>query len=70
MSAGLILRCGCEVKYEEGADILCPVHGPQGVARTVRMPKPRITGVATGPLVKTTDVPAWTGRLTGGGEAK
>jgi hypothetical protein len=66
----LLLRCGCEVAYQENATPLCPRHGPQGVARTLRMPPPRIRGVASGPHVETVDIGAWTGRLAGSEPAK
>jgi hypothetical protein len=62
---GLILACGCEVPYVDGETPQCGTHGIQRVVRTVRMPKPRIRGVATGPLVRTEDLPAFTGRLVG-----
>ncbi len=62
---GLILRCGCEIPFEDGAEVICPTHGVQGVARTVRMPKPRIKGVAFGPLVQTCDLAPFTGRIAG-----
>lgn len=59
----LLLRCGCEIRFSDGDAVVCPTHGPQIVARTVRMPPPRIRGVATGPHVQTQDLPAWTGRF-------
>lgn len=62
---GLVLRCGCEVRFRDGEVPLCPRHGAQRVVRTVRMPPPRIRGVATGPHVTPEDLGAWTGRLTG-----
>ena len=69
MSAHLLLRCGCVIDFRENAEMLCPAHGKQAVARTVGMPKPRIRGLASGPLVETCDLPAWTGRIVGS-EAK
>lgn len=64
----LALRCGCVVDFTE-SDPLCPVHGRQGVARVIGVPPPRIRGVATGPHVQTTDLPAFSGRIVGS-EAK
>jgi hypothetical protein len=61
----LLLRCGCEVAFRENAVPLCPRHGTQAIARTLRMPAPRIRGTATGPHVTPMDLPAWTGRLAG-----
>lgn len=61
----LLLRCGCELPYDEDTPPVCPTHGSTGVARTVRMPAPRFRGVATGPHVQPMDLPAWTGRLIG-----
>ena len=63
MRPSLLLRCGCVVRFEDGAAPLCGRHGPQGVARTVGMPAPRIRGVAAGPHVETMDLPAFRGRL-------
>lgn len=65
MKARLLLHCDCEIAFREDAEILCPTHGKQRVVRTIGMPKPRIRGTATGPLVKTEDLSAWTGRLVG-----
>ena len=62
---GLVLRCGCQVTFREGEQTICPRHGAQGVARTVRMPAPRFVGMATGPHVKTQDMSAYVGRLAG-----
>lgn len=62
----LILRCGCEVRWEEDALPLCPTHGQQAVASTRHMPKPRFRGVATGPHVQTMDLPAFGGVISGG----
>lgn len=62
---GLVLRCGCEVSYREGSTPICPTHGPQAVARTVRMPPPRIVGVARGPHVTTQDVDPSSHRFAG-----
>lgn len=61
----LILRCGCEVPFEEDAQVRCPTHGTQAVAATRHMPKPRFRGVATGPHVQTMDLAPWAGVLTG-----
>lgn len=65
----LLLRCGCEVRVPKDlpkdSSPLCPRHGPQGVERTLRVPPPRIRGVASGPHVTTEDLPAFVGRLTG-----
>jgi hypothetical protein len=61
----LLLRCGCQVAFHDGEAVICPQHGPQGVARVLSMPKPRITGMASGPLVTPTDVLPWTGRFAG-----
>lgn len=62
---GLLLRCGCEIRFHDGDAPLCPRHGNQAVSRVLRMPKPRFRGVATGPCVKTEDLPAFVGRLVG-----
>jgi hypothetical protein len=59
----LLLRCGCRVAFEDGSWPICPRHGNQPIARVLHMPKPRIRGVATGPLVKTEDLPAHVGKL-------
>lgn len=58
MSTGpaLLLRCGCEVPFIEGKNPTCPEHGGQPVVRVLRMPAPRITGTAKGPLVKTVNL--------------
>jgi hypothetical protein len=61
---GLILACGCEIAFREETPV-CGFHGPQRVVRTVRMPPPKIRGVASGPHVSTEDLPAWTARITG-----
>lgn len=60
----LELRCGCVVAFTESAPI-CPAHGPQGVARTVGVPPPRIKGVAMGPHVTTCDLAPFSGRIVG-----
>lgn len=65
MGAELILSCGCRVAYIDGQTPACGAHGQQRVVRTVGMPKPRIRGCASGPLVQTEDLPAFTGRLVG-----
>jgi hypothetical protein len=64
----LLLRCGCEIAFRDGETPLCPAHGNQAVVRVLRMPKPRIRGCASGPLVQTVDLGAFTGRLVGGEE--
>ena len=64
MAAGVVLACGCERTYREDAPI-CPAHGTQRVVRVVRMPAPRIRGVATGPHVTPEDLAPWTGRIAG-----
>lgn len=61
----LLLRCGCEVPFKEKELPICKTHGKQVIVRVLRMPPPRIRGVARGPHVQTQDLPAWTGRLTG-----
>jgi hypothetical protein len=61
----LLLRCGCEVRFEDGAIPMCPTHGNQAVARVLRMPAPRFRGVASGPHVETCDLSAWSGRFAG-----
>ena len=66
----LLLRCGCRVPFQESADVLCPRHGPQGVARALGVPPPRIRGVASGPHVQMMDLPAFTGRIAGSEPAK
>ncbi len=63
MSARLLLRCGCEVPFREGAEPLCPVHAERRVVRVLGMPKPRIRGTATGPLVDTVALEPFTGRI-------
>ena len=63
----LLLRCGCQIAFTDGETPICPQHGVQGVARTVRMPAPRIRGVASGPHVRADDLPAFTGRIIGTG---
>lgn len=62
---GLLLRCGCDVVFREGEPPLCPQHGLQGIVRVLRMPPPRIRGVATGPHVHTEDLGAFVGRIAG-----
>ena len=66
----LHLRCGCAHPFREKAiqpdgRVCCPAHGLQGVARTERMPAPRILGTARGPHVTTQDLSAFVGRLAG-----
>jgi hypothetical protein len=65
MSAQLRLRCGCVVPFDDGGQTICPRHGLQSVSRTIGMRKPTVRGVASGPLVQTMDLPAWTGRIAG-----
>ena len=65
MKPALLLRCGCEIAFEDGRAPICPVHGLQPVARVLRMPPPRIRGVASGPHVQTEDLPAFSGRIVG-----
>lgn len=60
----LLLRCGCVIPYDE-AEPRCPQHGRVGVARVLNVPPPKIRGVATGPHVRTCDLPAFTGRIVG-----
>lgn len=62
---GLLLRCGCEVLFRDNEAPICPQHGLQAIARVLRMPPPRIRGVATGPHVQTMDLGAFTGRIAG-----
>jgi hypothetical protein len=59
--ARLLLRCGCDVAFDKTNDAapVCPTHGNQAVVRVIGMPKPKIRGTATGPLVETIDLPAW-----------
>jgi hypothetical protein len=61
----LQLRCGDIIEWRDGTAPICPVHGEQGVARTIGVPPPRIRGVATGPHVTTVDLGAFSGRLAG-----
>ena len=65
MTPGLLLRCGCVVAYVEGETPVCDEHGRRGVARAVNMPKPRIRGMASGPLVRTMDLEPFVGRIAG-----
>lgn len=65
MTPGLILACGCEVPFVEKETPSCATHGAGRVVRTVQMPKPRIRGVASGPIVQTMDLTPFTGRLVG-----
>ena len=68
MSAAVLLACGCERAFN-GTDVpICPAHGPQRITRTVRMPAPRIRGVATGPHVIPEDLAPWVGRIVGSEE--
>lgn len=67
---GLVLRCGCEVTFRDGETPLCPRHGVQSVARTVRMPAPRFRGSATGPHVQSMDLGASTARFAGSDPGK
>lgn len=61
----LLLRCGCEIRFRDGETPLCPTHGRQAIARTLRMPAPRIRGSASGPHVQTMDLGVFTGRIAG-----
>lgn len=61
----LELRCGDVITWIEGHEVICPLHGPQGVARTIGAPPPRIRGVASGPHVQTMDLAPFTGRIVG-----
>lgn len=67
---GLVLRCGCQVMFHDGETPVCPRHGGQAVARTVRMPAPRFRGYATGPHVESVDLGAWSGRFAGSDPGK
>jgi hypothetical protein len=62
----LLLACGCRIVFEDDKAPICRLHGNQPVRRVVNMPKPTIRGVATGPLVRTEDLPAYSGPLTRG----
>jgi hypothetical protein len=52
----VIFQCGCEMEFSAektgGIAPECPIHHRR-VARVRDVPPPRVTGVATGPLVKT-----------------
>ena len=61
----LELRCGDVIQWTEGMEPICPVHGPQGVARTIGAPAPRFRGTATGPHCQTVDLAPFTGRIAG-----
>lgn len=63
LQPALLLRCGCQVSFEDGELPVCPSHGVQGVARVLRMPKPRFRGSASGPLVEQIDLGPFVGRL-------
>ena len=63
MTTSLLLACGCQVRFVDNEPPSCSSHGPQRVVRTIGMPKPRFRGVATGPHVKTEDLPAWSGKI-------
>lgn len=65
----LELRCGHVIDWHEGMTPLCPVHGEQGVARTIGAPAPKFRGVCSGPHATSVDLPAFTGRIIGS-EAK
>lgn len=65
MSVRLLLRCDCVVDFHENAQIICPRHGPQGVARALNVPPPRIRGVASGPHVTTMDLAPSMARIAG-----
>lgn len=76
MGASLLLRCGCEIAFQNKASFsddyapICPRHGNQAVSRVLGMPKPRIRGTASGPCVTTEDLPAFVGRIVGSEGAK
>ena len=59
----LVLACGCEIMFRDGETPLCSQHGLQRVVRTVRMPPPRFTGLATGPHVIAKDLGAFSGKF-------
>lgn len=59
----LLLRCGCVIQFRDGDAPICAEHGNQVIVRVLGMPKPRIRGVATGPLVRTEDLGPSTRRL-------
>ncbi len=61
----LLLRCGCQIPFLDGKAPICPTHGQQVIARVLRMPPPRIRGVARGPHVTTVDLAPFRGRLVG-----
>lgn len=61
----LLLKCGCRITFEDDQAPVCPVHGNQPIARVLNIPKPRIRGVASGPLVKTEDLAPSRTRLAG-----
>lgn len=63
----LLLRCGCVIPFDETRSPICAEHGLQVIVRVLNMPKPRIRGTATGPLVKTEDLPAYVGPLSRNG---
>ncbi len=64
----LLLRCGCEVPFEDGKAPRCPTHGAQSVARVLGMRKPTFRGHATGPHVTQVDLEPFTGQLVGSPE--
>jgi hypothetical protein len=57
------LHCGCVIPFDEKRSPICPTHELQVIVRVLNMPKPRIRGTATGPLVQTEDLPAYVGPL-------
>jgi hypothetical protein len=57
----LVLRCGCRVPLSD--EPRCPTHGVTTVARTSAMPAPTFRGVATGPHVRTEDLPPFVAPL-------
>jgi len=69
MTPRLLLRCGCDIAFDDKDRSteapICPTHGNQSVVRVLGMPKPRIRGCASGPLVKTEDLTPFVGKLTG-----
>lgn len=63
MSLKVQFRCGHDGKLKEGQEPICGQCGRHGVSRCFA-PAPRITGTASGPLVKTQDLAPATVSLT------
>jgi predicted ABC-type sugar transport system permease subunit len=65
MTPQLILRCGCSVPFDAAKTSapICEMHGHQAVVRVLGLQKPRIRGVARGPLVECVDLPPFIGAL-------